>query len=478
MSRPRSFLPALLVLLLTGCASSVRIEPPPPQTGPQAPVTEAGQASFFFPIRIPLAEVERILDQTLPRRMADERSEELTDALKDDFVRYDLERGPVEAGFSDGWITFSVPIHGTVTAGGRIPMPVGKGVPVRETVKLDGRIVGTALPALGPDWRPEPAPQARLELGRAELRLLRTFTLSVRNLLQEKLNPVLNQELARASERLAADLGLREKAQEAWSSLHFARRALVGQDLWLRFQPSDLTVARVREKDGALLSGIGISGQMDLVLGRTASPPSVTPLPPPRRVEAREDGRFEMEIPFVAPAADLSALADRSLKGFRWRQGKSPKSREMVVTAARLDAAGERLLLAVDFRSGGEGSRAAEGVLYLRGRPVFDPRTRTLSVQDLEYDLATHSLLLRFASWMNRQDILTSLARRTRLDLTSILERAQQEARQVIRDLIPRGLEGDIRLDPVSLVGVSVADGYVLARWRVTGSAVLEVGRE
>ena len=175
----------------------------------------AGKASFFFPVAVPLAEVRRLVEASVPPRWSDERKAEIASALKDGFYRYTLQRGAVEVGFAASELTFAFPVHGSLTIGGRLA-----GLPVQETVDFGGRVHGTASPSIGPDWRPDPRPAARVDLDRADLNVLGVFPVSVRAFLEGRLNPLLDQELKRAAGRLLADLALRRKAEEAWRSLH------------------------------------------------------------------------------------------------------------------------------------------------------------------------------------------------------------------------------------------------------------------
>ena len=217
-------LTVVFVGIITGC-SGARVQPPPASIpAPSILSSESGKASFFFPVAIPLSQVRRIVEESVPPRMSDERKQEISGAIQDDFYRYTLERGEVEVGFSGEWLTFSFPVRGRLTIGGRLG-----GLPVQETIELGGPVRGTASPAITPDWRPDPRPAAQIELDRADLKLPGGFSVGVRSLLEARLNPILNQELQKAAGRLLADLALRRKAEEAWRSLHVARRAVAGR---------------------------------------------------------------------------------------------------------------------------------------------------------------------------------------------------------------------------------------------------------
>ena len=446
----------LLTALLAGCsgnpASPAR---PPAAIAPPA----AGRASFFFPLAIPLAEVRRIVEESVPPRVSDERKQEITSALKDGFYRYTLERGAVEVGFAGGELTFAFPVHGSLTLGGRLA-----GLPVAETVDFGGRVHGTASPAITPDWRPDPRPSARVDLDRADLKVLGVFPVSVRAFLEERLNPLLDQELRKAAGRLLADLALRRKAEEAWRSLHVARRAVAGEDLWIRFQPLEVALARVTEKDGVLHTGFGIAGQLAFSFGARGETPAqpVPTLPPLRTAVDERAGGFEVEAPVAASPAELSRWIGRALQGRTYRLGRD---RRMEITAAALGVEGDRLVLTLDFQTAGK-----DGRLVLRGRPVLDPGGSVLRLEDLQYDLAAGSLFLRLADRLHRAEVLAALQKAAHFDLAPLLAQADRETARALQGVIPAGFHGEVRAEPLSVVGVGIGGGEVWARCRMAGT--------
>ena len=434
------------------------VRPPVPLAPPVA-----GRASFFFPVAVPLAEVRRIVEASVPPRVSDERKQEIASTLKDGFYRYTLERGAVEVGFAGGELTFAFPVHGSLTLGGRLA-----GLPVEETVDFGGRVHGTASPAITPDWRPDPRPSARVDLDRADLKVLGVFPVSVRAFLEERLNPLLDQELRKAAGRLLGDLALRRKAEEAWRSLHVARRAVAGEDLWIRFQPLEVALARVTETDGVLHTGFGIAGQLAFSFGAPGAsgtvqaPPAPTLLPPLRTAVDEQAGGFEVEAPVAASPEELSRWIGRALQGRAYRLGRD---RQMTVTAAALGVEGDRLVLTLDFQTAGK-----DGRLVLRGRPVLDPGGSVLRLEDLQYDLAAGSLFLRLADRLHRAEVLAALQKGAHLDLAPLLAQADRETARALQGLIPAGFHGEVRAEPLSVVGVGIGGGEVWARCRMAGT--------
>jgi hypothetical protein len=456
----------LLAALLAACPGARVQAPPGPPSASIAPPA-AGRASFFFPVAIPLAEVRRIVEESVPPRVSDERKQEITSALKDGFYRYTLERGAVEVGFAGGELTFAFPVHGSLTLGGRLA-----GLPVEETVDFGGRVHGTASPAITPDWRPDPRPSARVDLDRADLKVLGVFPVSVRAFLEERLNPLLDQELRKAAGRLLGDLALRRKAEEAWRSLHVARRAVAGEDLWIRFQPLEVALARVTETDGVLHTGFGIAGQLAFSFGAPGAsgmvqaPPVPTLLPPLRTAVDERAGGFEVEAPVAASPAELSRWIGRALQGRIYRLGRD---RQMTVTAAALGVEGDRLVLTLDFQTAGT-TLGKTGRLVLRGRPVLDAGGSVLRLEDLQYDLASGSLFLRLADRLHRAEVLAALQKGAHFDLAPLLAQADRETARALQGVIPAGFHGEVRAEPLSVLGVGIGGGEVWARCRMAGT--------
>jgi hypothetical protein len=320
-------------------------------------------------------------------------------------------------------------------------------------------------PAITADWKPDPKPAAQIDLSQAEIRVLSLFSINVRTFLESQLNPILNRELRGAADQVMAGLDLRRKAEEAWKSLHVARRALDGENLWIRFQPTALSLVPVTGREGALRTGLGISGRIAMSLGGGVKPPAVGPLPP-LRLDGQRGGGFTIEIPIAAEAGELSRVVDRALRGSRFSAGGS---REIEITAAALRPEGDLLALSLDFKT--VEKRPGTGTFLLRGRPVFDAAAHAVRLADLQYDLASGSLFLRLADRLHRAEILEGLRKRALLDLGPLLEKARGEAEVAVRNLLPAGLKGDVRVEPLEVLGIGVSGDAVWARCKVVGTA-------
>jgi hypothetical protein len=243
-----------------------------------------------------------------------------------------------------------------------------------------------------------------------------------------------------------------------------ARRALDGENLWIRFQPVAITLAPITKGKDALRTGLGISGRIAMKLGGDLAAPAVAPLPA-LRMDGNGSGGFTIEVPIAAESGEISRLLDRALRGSRFRAGGS---REIEITAASLRPDGELLVLSLDFKT--LERRPAAGTFVLRGRPVFDAAAGALHLEDLQYDLESGGLFLRLADRLHRAEILEGLRKRARLDLDPLLDQARRESAEAVRHLLPSGFQGEVEVEPVQVLRVGVSGGAVWAFCRVAGT--------
>lgn len=71
-----------------------------------------------------------------------------------------------------------------------------------------------------------------------------------------------------------------------------------------------------------------------------------------------------------------------------------------------------KLVLGIEF--GG----SKKGILYLIANPKFNNDTKTFSLENLDYELKTKSLLLKMADWLFSKKITEELTKATQMDLT------------------------------------------------------------
>lgn len=76
-----------------------------------------------------------------------------------------------------------------------------------------------------------------------------------------------------------------------------------------------------------------------------------------------------------------------------------------------------------------------DGVFYLTGKPRFDPLTNVFSVEEVDFDMQTKSLLLRSADWFLHGTIKNRIQEKLNMNLTQRLEQSRDMARKAIAQI-------------------------------------------
>jgi hypothetical protein len=73
--------------------------------------------------------------------------------------------------------------------------------------------------------------------------------------------------------------------------------------------------------------------------------------------------------------------------------------------------------------------------VYLTAKPVFNAQTKVFSVEDVDFDLQTQSMLLKSADWFLHGTIREMIQEKLNMNLTQQLEQSRQIAAKALNRL-------------------------------------------
>ena len=100
---------------------------------------------------------------------------------------------------------------------------------------------------------------------------------------------------------------------------------------------------------------------------------------------------------------------------------------------------------------------------------MLDPGTDVLRPGRSRVRPRVGRILLRLADRLHRAELLKGLQKAAHLDLAPLLAPAERHTARAIQGLFPPGLQGEVRVEPVRILGVGIAGGSVRARCRMAG---------
>jgi len=412
--RPHWLLPLLLAPLLVACSLGSGGNEAPPRADTPADIP-AFDSRIALPVSIPLADLERLLNDAVPTRLVT-IDRDFDVCVKPTRVKIagaripvtppircrivgQIDRGPVRlvpetTGDSIG---IRMPVSASVTAKdvGRVLRETATGsaeVRARLTISFNEQWQPIVKIDVDYDWTDKPGIDF---LGRRI-----TFA--------GKADPELARIIATVERDLPAklkDLGLDKQLAGAWAkgftSVSVNRE---NPEVWLRLTPRQLGFGGFRVEGDRLVARLALDAGTETFLG--ARPPNPTPTPlPPLATLAEGDYGVRFAAPVIADFAELEPVLEAELQKLSGETFAVPVAGEVNVRFGRptiYTTEGGKLAIGLPMRvKAGRSIFSTRGTVWLTGRPINEVGSRKIRIEELaiagDADSLSGDLLLAVA---------------------------------------------------------------------------------
>jgi hypothetical protein len=401
--------------ILAGCADAKKADAvaPPRATDPIAiPATES---SIAADVGIDLADIERELERSIPRRLwaINRQDMQCVPSKKVDLKLFSVKsptikcdvtgevlRGKIRVSGRGRDLIATVPIRGTLVA-----RDIG-GILKSETASGTANVVLDLKLDLSPDWTLRA--DAKLNYAWAKEPGINFLGQRIRltSAADKELQPLVGQ-VERTLERQLARTPIRAAAERGWKEAHTVLELNADNpSVWARLVPRQFRFGGYRVEGKRVTLSLGLDGQIETIVGHKPEAASPGPLPALGRLEG-ERNAATLSIPVAADYAVLEpviakALAKRAQRPFAVRDFGTVKVNFQKVQV--YGASGNRIAVGVTFdaKSNLKLLDKADGTIWLIARPVNQPNSREIAFTDAaitgQTDIVGGDLLLAFAN--------------------------------------------------------------------------------
>ena len=219
------------------------------------------------------------------------------------------------------------------------------------------------------------------------------------------------------SKKFNEQFPLKTQVAKIWASAQKPIQIDKGYNAWLQITPQDLLIYPFYAQHGIAKLNIGLKSFAELVVG--PEPPARTPVPlPDLKLASGADKTFRVALNTDLFYKDLLNIALPLL--LNKELGSDGKS--IILKDLNLYGNGDRLIIKV------EATGSLDGLFYLDCRPVFNPQTNVFSVEDVDFDMQSKSLLLNTADWFLHGTIRNKIQEKLNMDLTQRLTQVREMA--------------------------------------------------
>ncbi|MGB4600512.1 MAG: DUF4403 family protein [Trichlorobacter sp.] len=321
-----------------------------------------------------------------------------------------VRNGPIQVRAADNFIHLTVPVSFTMGYG------------VFESLPLATKLTFKLTASVSPDWMiitevyyTGLSEQLADEVG------VGLVSIKLRSIVEGVTQPLQRTLSGLITKRLNEKFQLRSEMAKVWQAAQKPMLVDARYAAWLLLTPQEASIYPLYAQHRQIRLGVGLKTYAELVVGPEPVARPATALPRLRQVAVGERS-FQVALnidivyqDFLKVVAPL--LINKEFKG---------DGRTVVVKSLDLYGNGDRLVVKL------ETTGDLDGVIYLTCRPVLNPRTNVVSVEDLDFDLQTRNMLLKTAEWFLHGTIRDSIQEKLNLDLTQRLLQVRDMASKAL----------------------------------------------
>lgn len=314
--------------------------------------------------------------------------------------------GPITVNAADNFVHLTVPVS--------ISMRYG----LFETIPLNTRLKFKLNARVTPDWRVFAevyftglTDQLVDEIGIGPL------SIRPRSIIEGVTVPVQRTISDLVGRRLNERFLLKPEVAKVWNAAQKPILLDKNYNAWLKLTPQEAMIYPFYAQNRQIRLSVGLKTYAELVVG--PEPPASPPAPLPNlKIVNGNDRSFKVALHTDLFYSDVIKIAAPLL--LNRELGSDGKS----VILKHLDIYGNGEQLVIKLETAG----SLDGTLYLTARPVFNPQTNLFSVEDIDFDIQTQSLLLSTAAWFMHGTIKDAIKEKLNMDLTQRLNQARELA--------------------------------------------------
>lgn len=414
----------LLLILITSFACTKKVLPDRPisddQQFPKVPASSNVTSTINIPISVPLSSFQTEINNSIPQRIniaQDVRCPE-TPLPQEERCRISggINLGQVSLDGNGNNLQAAVDISGSIRFDiwYRIDLFIGSdGRQIDKNLHFAGRVNLTAEPTVGTNWSLQPNLNARVNYREAYIRF--GPKISVRGLLKDQSEPLLNKELDKIERKFSDSNNLKKLLTPYWQKLA-APIALSGDDLWLTLNPKEILYKEIDIQNDTMNLGVGLVIDATTYIGPKPADVEIGDIPDLRK-ETSNDGTFNINLPVLSQYTTLSTLLNESLGN-----KTIDIDDEASISFQEISIFGDTSNLYIKTAFNAKRKRQkAKGNLYFKASPQLE--NGILKLSNVDFDVKTRNVLVKSLSWLLQKKITEEIESKAKVNLTKEIDK-------------------------------------------------------
>src|ERR1039457_1417514 len=242
-----------------------------------------------------------------------------------------------------------------------------------------------------------------------------------RSIVEGVTQPVQKALSGMVAQKIHKLLPLKSMVAKVWNTAQTPILLDKNYKTWLVLTPREIMLSPLYAQNNRVKLSVGISTIAEVVVGPEPAAQPMRPLPNLKLVNTF-DKTFRIALNVDVFFKDLRAVAAPLLLNKQF----DSDGNSVIIKDFDLSGNGDKLVIKLETQG------SLDGVIYLTAKPVFNPQTDVFSVEDVDFDMQTQSLLLNSADWFLHGTIKSMIQEKLNMNLTQQLEQSRQIAAKAL----------------------------------------------
>lgn len=234
---------------------------------------------------------------------------------------------------------------------------------------------------------------------------------------------------------------------------------------WLRIVPIEVYSTNAKLKNDQFVLDMGMKCNMETIVGKqpeskfNASKIVLKPV-------AKIPNQISANIAAISTYIDASKIMTKNFSGQEFGSG----SKKITVKNVAIWHKNDKMVIALDVLG------SINGTIYLNGFPQYNPQTKEIYFDKLDYVLDTKSKLMRTASWLAQGLILRKMEASCRYSIQPNLEEGKKSMVAYLKNYSPMpGVFVNGKMDDIQFDKIQLTNQAIIAFIKINGTVNVSV---
>ncbi|TGD58352.1 DUF4403 family protein [Flavobacterium humi] len=449
-----------LAALNNGCSSTQKIELMKPEPDEALPLTYTVTPSYIsFPVSLTLKDIENQTNKALNGLIYEDHN------LEDDKTEMKIwKNDPILISEEDKKLKITLPLkvwakvkYGTSALGMNLydtrEFNLNGTLTLMSDVKMNNWKVSSVTELGTIDWKESPT----ITIAGKQIAITYLINPTIK-MFRSKIERKIDESLDKTLDFKSNMLDMMKKVSDPVE-------LSPTYQTWLKVTPQELYATDAELKKNAVELSVGLKCLIESSIGQKPKSSFSKEKILLKPISNLPD-RVAANITAVSTYQDASKVMTANFKGKEFGSGK----RKVIIQNVEIWHKRGKMIIALDMLG------SVNGRIYLAGFPQYNPQTKELFFDDLDYALETKSRLMKTANWLASGMILNKIRENCRYSIQPNLEEGKQNILKYLKNYSPtQGVFVNGQLNDIAFEKVQLTNNAIIAFLSITGNVKVNV---